>query len=538
MLNSSSFTFPPPPPPPPRIPSYNGQEETSPQNGGRSNGRGGFWRGQIRGRGRGRGTNQGHRGGSSLNNSHYTHNRGASGSSGVFSHALHKRPQDQAAASNFSQKRNHETAFSESPNTNTRPKAAPAVPSFNTGLPELLAPNVLHLTQSKESPKKKKHNLLGLTPSLDDHDLSSDDEGEELRLSRGVHTTGYRFEYRGQTSTLKTASEIAAWIAERKKRYPTASRIEAAKKEAAERRKKLDEDRKARVHKPPVQEVKRESRVSAKGYQPERKHGRRVDDFDVAKSDSTSPLEARTEALRRKAEKAAKQLARVERALKRVESKHETLGKSRTTVAVSEKSHSGSNLTASTEYSRAKQNNTLVTPTRNEVSPKAAPFYVSPEKSLALTEAATGDDISEFNSEGTDDSQSELTLSDSESTSSSGSESSEEQSDSAPEELTSIQTKPMRVPPPKRTAFKKPDTPQVCTRFLRVGKCKFGKHCRYLHERPGRAGRKGLWEVMVEREQEQEREHMLRVIMVLGQNGMLDGDLQDSSPLTSQQGNG
>ena len=52
-----------------------------------------------------------------------------------------------------------------------------------------------------------------------------------------------QFSYKGQSSTLKTASDIAAWIQERKKRFPTRARAA----EAAERKQKIqDEERVSR----------------------------------------------------------------------------------------------------------------------------------------------------------------------------------------------------------------------------------------------------------------------------------------------------
>ena len=55
-----------------------------------------------------------------------------------------------------------------------------------------------------------------------------------------------QFEYKGRTASLRTAAEIAAWIAERKKNYPTQAKAEAAKKESAEKKRKWVEDEEAK----------------------------------------------------------------------------------------------------------------------------------------------------------------------------------------------------------------------------------------------------------------------------------------------------
>ncbi|AEO65370.1 uncharacterized protein THITE_2112291 [Thermothielavioides terrestris NRRL 8126] len=65
--------------------------------------------------------------------------------------------------------------------------------------------------------KKRKTNTLGLTPG-DESD--EDDENEEERLNEM---------YGAEAPNPQTSSEIAAWIAERRARYPTKSRVEAKK---------------------------------------------------------------------------------------------------------------------------------------------------------------------------------------------------------------------------------------------------------------------------------------------------------------------
>lgn len=433
-------------------------------------------------------------------------------------------------ALNSSQKRSHDTAFTETSSSNTRPKAAPAVPSFSAGITELLASsNLPGRSSSQRDPKIPKSNVLGLTPSLDERDASSDDEGEEVRLAGGSNVSGYQFEYRGQTSTLKTAADIATWIAERKKRFPTAARVETAKREAAERRKKFEDERRARIDAARKQREdsghrhragRRKSEVNP--HSVEEKHGQ------ASNIDSKSEFEARAEKLRRKAEKAAKQLARAQKSLKKIQSEQAAPSAFQTADLTSTPPQISGDLHVFTgKNTQLEQDDHLHTTAEVADSIRGANHDLAAQESPSLNRIIE-DGESDVGSQEGISSESESSLSDSESTSSSGSDFSEAESDdSIPEEHTSLQTNPTRILPPKRTASHQPRTPPVCRTFLRTGKCKFGKHCRYSHERPRHGQRKGLWEVMVEREQEQERERMLQAIVTLGNNGMLDDNPQD-----------
>ncbi|KAL2263374.1 hypothetical protein VTK26DRAFT_7013 [Humicola hyalothermophila] len=69
--------------------------------------------------------------------------------------------------------------------------------------------------------KRRRTNTLGLTPGDDGSD--SDGENEEKRLNEM---------YGADAPNPTTSSEIAAWIAERRAKYPTKARIEAKKAEA------------------------------------------------------------------------------------------------------------------------------------------------------------------------------------------------------------------------------------------------------------------------------------------------------------------
>ncbi|RFU34356.1 hypothetical protein B7463_g1971, partial [Scytalidium lignicola] len=79
--------------------------------------------------------------------------------------------------------------------------------------------------RNKKKNKKRKTNTLGLTPNGPDHeDSEEDDIDEEVRL---VNLLG--------PDTPQLPTDIAAWIAERKARYPTKARREAAAEELRKR---------------------------------------------------------------------------------------------------------------------------------------------------------------------------------------------------------------------------------------------------------------------------------------------------------------
>ena len=69
---------------------------------------------------------------------------------------------------------------------------------------------------------------------------------------------------------------------------------------------------------------------------------------------------------------------------------------------------------------------------------------------------------------------------------------------------------------------------------------KFGSKCRFKHERPRKTEestignrRKGLYQIMVEKEQEEERKRALRVIIALGEAGVLDESSQQAEVATA-----
>ncbi|KAF2836473.1 hypothetical protein M501DRAFT_1018827 [Patellaria atrata CBS 101060] len=104
-----------------------------------------------------------------------------------------------------------------------------------------------------------------------------------------------------------------------------------------------------------------------------------------------------------------------------------------------------------------------------------------------------------------------------------------ESSDSAPEEVSSnSKPPPVRVEAPKRN--EPTQSKKVCMSFARKGSCKFGKRCKYLHERKeklkGQASnrpskRARLYERFVEKELEDEDKLVLEVIKFLSGENLL-----------------
>ena len=86
------------------------------------------------------------------------------------------------------QKRRHGDAFGRSRNKNPKGQAAPAVPSFGAPLPLPVKPPVPIDNPKRSKKKKRRHNQLGLTPRVVEHESSEEDDDvdEEARLAAAV----------------------------------------------------------------------------------------------------------------------------------------------------------------------------------------------------------------------------------------------------------------------------------------------------------------------------------------------------------------
>ena len=208
----SGFTFPPPPPPPPPVaamqppPHHSGsyQQHGSSRGGARGRGRGNSFGGQRGG---------GHYGTGNRQAQHHANGHSSYGSS-------------LPAAD-----RHHAQGPWARPNSAVpKVKAPPPVPSFGFSLPP--APKTTEPASSSPANKKRKHNLLGLTPRAADHESSEDDADEEARLGAGASTSGVAFMHGGKLMALRTPADIVAWIADRRRNFPTRARAQERAEEA------------------------------------------------------------------------------------------------------------------------------------------------------------------------------------------------------------------------------------------------------------------------------------------------------------------
>ncbi|KIV85723.1 hypothetical protein PV11_01384 [Exophiala sideris] len=492
-MSNQPFSFPPPPPPPPKRVADN----SSGQHNGFPNHRGSF-----RGAGFGRGGGRGGRG--SQRGSHQAPYMGHNN----YANRPHGDNWNRNTGLNPPQKRDHSSAFNNAQPTRPRPTAAPAVPSFNASIEHLLPRKPAAQTVAQNVEKPKKQNLLGLTPTNAHPDSDpEDDEGEETRLATQTKSAGHglEIEYKGHVSTLRTAAEIAAWIAERKARYPTAVKAEAAKKEAAEKKRKWEEEKAARLEanrqarikrdeERKQQIVAREQTAKAQKKLEARKHERLAKSKD-ADLDAATIAEMKAEKLRKKALKAEQRLAKAEQALRVAQEKRNALAASQTKDQ----------------------------PQEDATSDHEQPLQLE-EVDVALGADITDPDATSSSGTSTTDSNSD-------------SSEAESDSDSAPEVMSTKQAALVHDLAPQPPKAARIDTPRLCNSFARTGHCNFGSRCRFTHDNsrgkkattksaslslPANTRRKGLWEVMVKKEQEEERKRLLEAIITLGERGILD----------------
>ncbi|KAI9709323.1 MAG: hypothetical protein M1820_003443 [Bogoriella megaspora] len=122
-------------------------------------------------------------------------------------------------------------------------EVAPPVPSFGIQLPAKPLPQgkpTERKSLNQRSKKRRKINQLGLTPHGEVQDDSEDEDiDEEVAFSKLSEPS--RVEYNGKTFALGSLAEIKAWISERKKRWPSKTRIaEKAREEDKRRQERKD----------------------------------------------------------------------------------------------------------------------------------------------------------------------------------------------------------------------------------------------------------------------------------------------------------
>ncbi|KAF1842761.1 uncharacterized protein K460DRAFT_255030, partial [Cucurbitaria berberidis CBS 394.84] len=185
------------------------------------------------------------------------------------------------------------------PQQSTKPpraKAAvpPPVPSFGFSLPtpSVVRPLTISKGKAKTDAKKRKVNL-GLTKHpLPEESSDEEDIDEEAKYAEKLAGGGFAFEHEGEQISIRTAAEVAAWIKDRRKNFPTQKRIlEKAEVAAMKRMSELDFLRKLKG-KAPKSETSTQQDKPAK-IRDERKPNKKKTDDDMRR-------QAELAALRRK----------------------------------------------------------------------------------------------------------------------------------------------------------------------------------------------------------------------------------------------
>ncbi|KAJ5337681.1 hypothetical protein N7452_004409 [Penicillium brevicompactum] len=430
---------------------------------------------------------------------------------------------------NKNQKRDHTSAFTKPQTIVPRTPAAPAVPSFGNPLPSKPPPAADATSNRKTKKRKKKHNQLGLTPHADDHESSEEDEAEgvdeESNLAHGgSNPQGLQVSYKGKTSSLGTPSEIAAWIAERKKNFPTKARIEAKKKAAEEAKAARDV---ARQQKSQEQQAKR-------------KDGRKNNETPTSVPSDPGPDAKRREEIRRNLEREQERIAKAVAEADAARLRLEALQKEALSFnTVSEQDgESTADMDIESEVKHESQDMDMDTDIGPAVKTESHEATTGPEQSVPAS-LVKAEDPARLPGPASNDTTGELELpnQDSDWTSSGGSDldsepepDSDSDSDGAPEQASSRREGPERVPPPPREGKKKL---AVCRYFI-SGQCRKGDQCTFRHETPEggpkakpakkpekESRRKGLYQALLDQQKDDEDHRAMEVICFMGQNNLL-----------------
>ncbi len=463
-------------------------------------------------------------------------------------------------------KRSHKEAFGhrERKQGPSGHQTALAVPNFGGPLPLPIKPPATENKGKRSKKDKRRNNKLGLTPKAEDPDSADeteDDENEETKLAAdGLIESGQsqllHINYKGRTSTLQSAADIAAWIEVRKKRYPTKARaIQMAewKHQHEEARKAKQEAEKENLRAKAIAKAE-EKQAQLDDYEKTRKKDKKERSSKEGKEGSEDPAakaKRKIEDLRRRLEKEERRIARAEAKVSGDSKKVRDGSQERTTdQATKNNKRKRSSGPHSTDHppSRPSLNgaeavapdnplsipdanphtNTapdLLTPTSQPPSPTPA-LAPSHDPNVASTKPSSHphpppnlpDPLGGTSPTLSSSLSSTLTSSETSSSGSSftNSDSDSNSDDTAPSETTIKRNGPERVPPPPRTQTVR------CKFFAQKGTCRKGKNCRFKHERPdrgvkkgmpaggghgrkeGRAGRVGLYQRLVEQEKRSE----------------------------------
>lgn len=485
------------------------------------------------------------------------------------------------------QKRSAQQAFGHShkhpmkkPPSAPKVPAAPAVPSFGAPIP---IPSKSSTTgppsqpATKKAADKKRVNLFGLAadgtvaePTAADSENEEGEEkeeevDEEAAFASNISNEPMQVEYNGETYNLNSPAELAAWIAERKRNFPTRQRVEEKKAEVRtrmEERKRIEEETRAARLADPGSALPnvRGSKAERGGKKDrildwQRQRGPKGRDNAAAVPEGDNSLERTAEpspALSQQPtlEELKKQL---EIQTQKMEEMKRTLAENEAKAAAGGRRSSKSNATSTDIVSSEATQTVAIQDPAAEIKPAlptdeatitkaistnaldvfAAAIDTSPEQALDPTNTLERPpSVSKAPAASSDPD-----TSSSEDSSSSESDS-DSDSDSAPEETST------RPHGPPRTTASNPTRP-ICRAFATHGHCKFGPKCRHKHESStltqlaaskangegngkggrGEKGGKGerkerrttsLFRKMVEQEREEEGRVVLKAIRYLG----------------------
>jgi hypothetical protein len=231
-----------------------------------------------------------------------------------------------APAQQSGQKRKWEDRKGNTQQQGTKPPrakaaVAPAIPTFGFTLPTPSSAPALSNPNKKLDNKKGKVRL-GLTSEAAPAESSEEeevDEDEEAALAAKIKGGGYAFEHQGEQISLQTAGDIAEWIKDRRRNFPTEQKaMEKAQAAAAKRKHELEFVRKLKGK--PTQQESQPTRLES---QPTKR------DFGPSKRDYGPPKEVTPKVYERSKEDEKKQeeLAALRKRL------HESMMKKRETPA-------------------------------------------------------------------------------------------------------------------------------------------------------------------------------------------------------------
>jgi hypothetical protein len=362
-------------------------------------------------------------------------------------------------------------------------QVAPAVPTFGFSLPPKPPPLEGAPSEKSRKKRKRKQNQLGLTPKGEVHeDTDEDDIDEEAAFlqagqpSVSLSSIGssppcankscrIEISHAGQTLLLKSESDIAVWIAERKKRFPTQANIEVKKALAAAEKQKRQEQK----------DRFKQERAAQHAANLEKKHEERKAKKSKSKSKSVKmqpdgdPLKAESIP-----DDPQLRIAYLEEQLRLAKE----AATQPTTITASPLLDDVIKLDAQARVDHAAEGQV-----EGEVG--TATSNISPRVTAEALDHPSMPDLGLSYNSGDHDSATSSSAS--ESSSDVTSDDSDDNSEAAPEEVSSKTHNPIKVLPPKRANPNDGNAQtRVCGQFRSSGYCKFGKKCKYLHEQPTR----------------------------------------------------